>query len=426
MTIISIRPKTPEAYVPLQITGNSVAGVGNVTIRETLGCWAKFSHWICCNTRNWQAFHTNLGIRHIDVQDDNLRARIQAVYMPVIQAPAALSLGLSRDTPLHHACNHYISVKESGDQEAIRDALDAVSNLIEHNADPFLENAEGMNAFDIADNDLALIKVLTRTDKKKAFDHCKDMHDFWDVIYPPCKDKLPEGWQEWIKILKGESLSSKISEISSEVRAPSFLEILQELEGAEKEQGKPLTAKEIKKYLINLNPIFQKAWQLFVDKPPKIRDVPPSYFAKKRIQEEGGEASYSFKSHKIFIESTGSIRQKLITLSFETMNALLRPHYLEISKIMESSETTMPREAYALLVEYIEWDGVQAFYLLFDYKDELDELLEWKEQWIDQNQPNANLTSHTQAYRMTWDNLFAWKYTSRHRAEFQARLKELL
>lgn len=426
MTIISIRPKTPERYVPLQITGNSVAGIGNVTIRETLGCWDKFSHWICCNTRNWQAFQTNLGIRHIDVQDDNLRTRLQAVYRPILpSSPAVLSLDGHRDTPLHHACNNYISVKENGDQEAIRDALDAVRNLIDHDSDPFLKNEEGVCPFDIADNDLALIKILTRTENVRAFDHCMDMHDFWDVVYPPCKDKLPDQWQEWIKILKGESLASKLKEISSELRAPSFLEIIQELERAEKEKGKPLTAKEIKNYLIQRNPIFQKAWQLFGDKPPKIRDVPSSYFAKRRIHEEGEAASYAFKSHKIFIENTGSIRQKIISLSFETMNALLRHHFSDVSHSMDSAETTLPREAYALLDEYLEWDATEAFHRLYDFEDDVEKNSSWEEQWIGQNRPEANLISHTQAYRMTWDNLFAIKYVARHRAEFQDKVRGL-
>lgn len=425
MTIITIRPKTPEAFVPLQITGNNVTGVGNVTIRESLGCFAKFSHWICRNTRNWQAFHTNLGIRHIDVQDDNLRARLQAVYTPHPGAPATLSLDISRDTPLHHACSNYVSIKESGDQEAISDALNAVRNLINSNADPFLRNAEGFCPIDLAENDLELIKVLTRTDKKKAFDHCKNMHDFWDVVYPPCTGELPRGWQEWVKLLKGESPAAKLKEISSELRAPSFLKILEELEEAEKEKGKPLTAKEIKNFLINRNPFFQKTWQLFGDNPPKIRDVPSSYFAKRRVHEEGGAASYLFKSHKILIENSGNLRQKIISLSFETMNALLRPHFLEISQTMKSSEATLSREAYALLDEYIEWEAAQAFYLLFDFEDDIEKNSGWEEQWIDQNRPHENLTSHTQAYRMTWDNLFAWKYVSRHRDEFQAIVREL-
>jgi len=426
MTIISIEPRTPQTHVPLQITGNSVAGVGNVTIRETLGCFAKFSDWICCNTRIWQAFNTNLGVRHIDVQDDNLRNRLQAVYNPPLRvsAPATLSLDVYRDTRLNQACSHYILVKNKGDQEEIRDALNAIRNLIEFNADPFLKNEEGICAFNIANNDLELIKALTRTENVRAFEHCKTIHDFWEVVYPSSIIELPEGHEEWTRLLPESFLPERLQKVLSkdQIEIFSSLEtIIEKLEIEEKKKGKRLTSQEIVDCLRSLYPTFDTICNEFGSNFPKIIEVPSTYFGKNRVHSDGDAALYQSISHIICIEETGNLRQKFINIFYEMMNALQKDRFVKFDRLLRSP-LNPPREVYAFLMGYLEYDSARGFEIFFPKILHVGELRDF---WIRFNNTSAGLVSLAYHFRKVWDKEFAFSYVLSQRQAFENRLKEL-
>jgi len=420
----------------LLIEGNNVVGIGEVTFRESLGCWTKFTDLICCSTRNWRMFHTNLGIRHIDVQDDDLRKRLEAIYNPPTIAlqhrpvsPAKtvnLSLDIYDETRLHRCSKFYMSAKAKGDPVAIEDALNAVRKIVAYGGDPFLATNDGVTSFAIANNDLALIKVLTRTEHIKAFDHCKDIHDFWDVVYPPSTKELPKGHEQWIQLLSQSSLAERLQKIlpREEIEAfPPLEAIIEELRKEEQKKLRSLTAVEIVDHLRVNYPAFETVCKQFGSNFPKIIEVPSSYFGIHRVHLDGNSALYQAETHTIHIEETRDLRLKFEKLFYEMMNALQKEGFEKLSQLMMSEDTRFSREGYSFLMEYLEYGSARAFDILVPKVLPTEELLD---SWIAVNLPfHDGLVPRAFHFRRLWDIYCAWPYISDHRAEFQARLKEL-
>ncbi|HSW72355.1 MAG TPA: hypothetical protein VLG44_02970 [Chlamydiales bacterium] len=433
MTTISLQHPLNRS---LLIDGNYVVGIGDVTIRESLGCFTKFTDWICCSTRVWQAYRTNLGIRHIDVQDDDLRKRLDAVYNPLPIAiqhrpitPARtvnLSLNAYHDTRLLQCCRLYIRSKARENQVEIDDSLNAIRNIMEHGGDPFLATVEGETSFRITRDDLALIKVLTRTENVRAFDHCKDIHDFWDVIYPPSTHELPEGHEEWIRLMPQNSLAERLQKVlpREEIEAfPSFEAIIEDLRKEEQKKDKSLTAQDIFDHLRSRYPAFETICREFGSNLPKIIDLPSSFFSSERVHVDGFAAHYHAESHTIRLEETHDLSVKFVKLFFEMMNALQRGRFEKLGILMITEDTRLPREGYVFLMEYIEHDSARAFEILVPRILDTGDI---RAQWILQNRPTREgLVPHAFHFRRLWDKYCAWPYVCTHRAEFQDRLKKL-
>lgn len=414
------------SFRPLTITDGKIFVDGKSTelaIKESLGWFTRLIDWLCGRHREWVAFDTNLGKLHIDVQDDhinNLIVRATAVYTAAVSStarPASPVLpSLSIHDQLHNACRAYMAAYSN--QAIAKDLLNKIRTLIAGGADPF--------RFHIAGQDLALMKVLTRTENVKAFAHCKNINDFWDVIYKPSIEDLPKGWEEWLKLLPQSSLTERLQQAINpeEIAAmPSLDKIISELEKVEKSLGRKLTAGEILDHLMRYSSI-EITWKQFGSNPPKIVDAPSTLFAESRVHRKGLGARYNSHTHTIFIEESGTLAQKIYGLGFEVMNALQQKGFNQLTSLMNSRERRLPRECFAFLIEYTEFDSGQGLRLLAP-KGALENRA-IREYWITQNKVLGDgLISHTTPYRMRWDEYYAWDYVCNHRAEFQDRLKEL-
>lgn len=431
-TISTQRPSTRSLF----IEGNYVVGIGNVTIRESLSGWTKFTDWICCSTRVWRPFNTNLGVRHIDVQDEVLRKQLEAIFNPppivLRQRPMTpartvnLPLNAYHDTRLHQCCRIYMTAKAKGDHIAGNDTLNAIRKIIAYGGDPFLATVDGVTSFHIAKDDLALIKVLTRTENVRAFEQCKDIHDFWDVIYPPSIRELPEGHEQWIQLLSQNSLAERLQEVLTreEIEAfPPLEAIIEELKKEEQKKLRPLTAGEIVDYLRVNYPAFETVCKQFGSNFPKIIEVPSSYFGVHRVHSDGDAALYKAETHTIHIEETRDLHLKFLKLFFEMMNALQKESFEKLGKLMISEDTSLSREGYSFLMEYLEYGSARAFEILVPKALPTREL---RENWIAVNLPlKDGLVPHAFHFRRLWDNYCAWPYIYTHRDEFQDRLKKL-
>lgn len=434
MATLTVSQGFATTFRPLAITDGKifVDGIATaLTIKESLGLWTRFIDWLCGRQRKWIEFDTNLGKLNIDVQDDrinNLIVRATVVYTAAIGStarPAAPVLpSISIHDELHNACQAYRAAKSN--QAIAKDLLNKIRNLMAQGADPFRLSCVKQNAFHVAGKDLDLVKVLTRTENVKAFDHCKNIHDFWDVIYEPSKEDLPKSWQEWIKLLPQSSLTERLQQTikPEEIAAmPSLDKIIPELEKVEESLGRKLTAGEILDHLMRY-PSIEITWKQFGSTPPKIVDAPSTLFADSRVHRKGLGACYNSHTHTIFIEETGTLAQKIYGLGFEVMNALQQKGFTQLTSLMNSRETRLPRECFAFLTEYTEFDSDQGLRLLAP-KGALANR-DIREYWIVQNMVlGEGLVSHTTHYRMRWDEYYAWDYVCNHRADFDARLKEI-
>ncbi|HSW72357.1 MAG TPA: hypothetical protein VLG44_02980, partial [Chlamydiales bacterium] len=400
-------------------------------IKESLGWLTRFIDWFCGRQRKWVEFDTNLGKVNIDVQDDsinNLIVRATVVYTAAIGStarPAAPVLPSSSiHDQLHNACQAYMAAKSN--PAIAKDLLNRIRNLMAQGADPFRLSCVKQTSFHIAGKDLDLVKVLTRTENVKAFEHCKNIHDFWDVIYEPSTEELPRGWEAWIKLLPQSSLTERLQLAikAEEIEAmPSLDKIIPELEKVEKSLGRKLSAGEILDHLMRYSSI-EITWKQFGSNPPKIVDAPSSFFADSRVHRKGLGACYNSHTHTIFIEETGTLAQKIYGLGFEVMNALQQKGFTQLISLMNSRETRLPRECFAFLIEYTEFDSGQGLRLLAP-KGALENR-DIRECWIVQNMVLGDgLVSHTTPYRMRWDEYYSWDYVCTHRAEFQDKLKKL-
>jgi len=421
---------------PLTITDGKIFVDGKttvLTIQESLSLWARFTDWLFDRQRTWLEFNTNLGKLHIDIHDDNIYNTIvkaSTVYTRAISSTARpekqVGSTISLNERLQQVCRTYASAKTQENPANAKEVLNTIRYLIAQGAEPFYGAAVGKTAFHMAGNDLDLIKVLTRTENAKAFEHCKNIHDFWDVIYQPSTEELPQGWEAWTKLLPQGSLIERLQQaIKPEELAaiPSAEKIISELQSIEQDKGRKLTAQEILDHLMRFSSI-EITWKQFGSNPPKIVDAPSTFFAESRVHRKGVGARYNSHTHTIFIEETGTLAKKIYGLGFEIMNALQQKGFTQLTSLMHSRETRLPRECFAFLIEYTEFDSGQGLRLLAPQG--ALEKRDIREYWIIQNKVLGDgLISHTTPYRMRWDDHYAWDYVCNHRAEFQDRLKEL-
>lgn len=424
----------PISSFRLTITnGNHVDGIGPVTIQESLGYFTRFLDWLFCRKRVWEEFETNLGTLHIDTQDEQLSYLLSRVSLTSGKAirstarPAGPVLSSSTvNARLQQECETYTTAKARGNQTAADNSLNTIRTLMMQSADPFRMD---LTAFHMAGNDLELIKVLTRTENVKAFENCKNIHDFWAIIYPSSTKELPEGREEWIQLLLQDSLplTEQFKQmISPEAVStlPTFKEVVLELE--EQNKDKKLTLQGILDHLRKRCLPFDAAWKKFGFNTPNIVEVPSTFFGGEglRVHYRGGGAVYDEVTHTISIEETGSIQQKIFGLGFEIMNALQQTRFVELTQLMKSRETRLPREGYAFLKEYIEHESRQGLEMTSP-KGTIKKM-DLRTNWLLQNfTSDSRLISHTDYYRRDWDERHAWSWACSHRADFQARITEL-
>lgn len=427
-TLPSIRPSSI-----LTITSeNHIEGIGPVIIRESLGYWTKFCDWLFNRKRSWMEFHTNLGIRHLDVQDESLNARIIAVLRRSIPLGSSVTVPTTQVQPidaLHNACRVYSIAIEQGNAAIAKDMLQKARNLISQGVNPYQQTQLGYSALHFARNHLDLMKVLTGTEHLPAFRYCENIHDFWEVVFPAFTQELPKGADKLIARLTSSSICERIAQaISKEDREkiPTGVQLVAMLEKEEKIRGKPLTSQEILSLLRKEVPQIDAAWNLFKDNPPKVEEVPPSFFDrfKHRVHKPGEGAMYNNETHTIRIEETGSYAQKIYNLGFETMNALQQRSFVELDTVMKAFPIEMTRDPWAFLKEFIENDTAKALQMLAPKAQVQDEDL--LEHWRRANLPfGSGLSTHADFYRKQWDDRFAVSHVCKYNQEFESRLRIL-
>lgn len=454
----TIIPSTSFVVIKESSKGCTIDGIGPVNIRkvgQTLSLWDRFCDWfagLIGRKSEWLALPlTTLGPCQIEVTNPQVAEGLkrvsktsQAALATVAHPAKPVSKSSQKAervdevvfisegrTALHEACiNFHHSLSENDNLKA-NEELGKVRNLILKGANPYQRDNNGRTPFHFAAHHLPLLKILTRTENHPAFAHCKTIHDFWAVIYPPHS----YDWEK-IKVLKPSSIFENLSQaISEEERAklPSKAELAAELEEEEfnqyatqikdaREKGmshlpirKPLTSEQICNFLRKKHPLFDAAWKQFGDHPPRIQENQSS--GQIRIHKKGEDSYYTAHDHVIHMETEGTYSQKIPCLFHETMNALQQD---ECNKLRGD---TFSREDLTFLSEFVEFRSYNGLAMLLpkDYRSgEFTEYLERQHMVADGLE-----FSHSDHYRIYWDKYFSILYIVNQREEFEARLNQL-
>ncbi len=314
------------------------------------------------------------------------------------------AIGRDGKTPLHLAVEN--------------NQLEMARTLIKTHADPFQKDKNGCSPLDLAKKNIVMIRILTGTDQIKAFDQCKNIHDFFAVLFPPNPQQLPPSHEKLerefapskplIKLeLEGKSAGMrfskekflrKISKIDDRVDLKTFCELL-------KQEA----------------PLFNLAWSL-AEHPQKLRlnAIADAHFSKEnRMHPSGVGAEYEFVSHTITINDAASNSNKIYSLFFETINAVQKQ---ELEKTVRWGITgKLDREEFAFCKEFIELRS-------FNWAEQMlqrrafDVLSDW--QRSNQSQ-GPGLISHTDEIRHAWDNDLGFTYLQSHPDFLPKRLQDL-
>ncbi len=307
-------------------------------------------------------------------------------------------------TPLHLAVKH-------NDEELAR-------SLIQAKADPFAEDNKGRSPLDLAKDNMAMIRILTGTDKIEAFDSCENAHDFFAVLFPSDPVSPPANWQE-LATEFAPSDAMKSIEAKSQYYGMGFprKKILAKLHKI----GDSLPIQTICKIMKKEVPSFAFAWsQANQTKTVLLRDKPDSHFSKEaRMHKTGTGAEYDSEMHAITVNADESNKTKIYSLFFETINAVQKKDFGKTLKM--AGEGKLDREEFAFCKEIIECRS-------FNWAERMhsrsgNEILEnWK---FTNRSEETGLISHTEEIRRTWDTDFGWSYLQMHPDLFQNRLKSL-
>jgi hypothetical protein len=285
--------------------------------------------------------------------------------------------------------------------------------LIQRGANPF-EEFNKTCAFQKAwdQNDVRMLRILTCTEGIKAFDECRDRHEFCAVLWPRVPEKIPR--REWHKLVGEVKSCPKLEQFINYAKsAPPSRSLREYFLGLDSDYKARLKAKDphlkkrstenLLRLLLKRSPLFKKAWEL-VNKHTKITIIQLPYEGLKlggdkpiHAQNEG--ACYFHDTHTIRLTPTKTYQQTIFFLVFETMNALQRISFKKAnSKINETS-----RELHALLLERIELNSARWAERILEANPNAS-AEPFCDYWKRMNVPfEKGLGSHADHYRHGWD-----------------------
>lgn len=306
--------------------------------------------------------------------------------------------------------------------------------LMRKGADPYQPNSNGITPLHHARNNLALLKILTKTENHPKFRDCQTVHDFWAIVYPGSKTEIPENCKQLLLKVPMWSIQKVLPQPKDGEILPSMADLVEGLEEEEERQYTLLTQigsvtipresytlsmEQVVAYLRKHHPLFDASLKIAGE--PSIQQ---SDFSGPRFHAEGSSACYSAKSHSIFVEGQAGYADIIYSITFEVMNALGREAFLRIEELAASGE--LSREENTFLVEGLEFKSLSALLVLFPefniHPVNVNFGLRWQMNNISLGE---GLLSHADFTRMKWDALFSIPYFLKHRASFEERLKEL-
>ena len=326
-------------------------------------------------------------------------------------------------TPLHIAV-------VTNNTEAARLLIAAGAKIESHGKSPLY----------FSENNIQMVRILTETESNPAFDSCKDIHDFFEKVFPSSPD-LPENWKAiickvpkspLIKILEQENQSTdQTSEEMLFLKTIGLSDISADDNASQLIFNEGMNAHAIINLLSQKSSIFAQAWKLANQSEPlKVQECSDNTFTylngKHRIHPIGLGACYSDSKHLIRVSKNASTDEKAGSLIFETINAIQKSSFQEADRL--SKEGKLNREEYSILIESIEFNsglwhdkivrqiGYKPICTTTDFPDE----------WRCANQPLAEgLTPHAERYRLEWDIRDSGIYISQNKELFQKRCNEL-
>jgi len=287
--------------------------------------------------------------------------------------------------------------------------------LMARGANPFVQDNQNKSFIQVLCNwgdqkeAFRRLRVCTGTEEIAAFDSCKDIHDFFSVLFPSFKEVFPPNSASLIanvpKCEKLELLNQKADALKEKWpsldQARQVFEILQRWDPTPNPPSFDIAF--ICQLLQKFHPLFDLVW--------KETDN-PQLLETQQMKSQGGytPTGYYFSDdHRILINSKASNREKLDTLALEALHAMQRDAY---SNIWSGS---LDREDYALSVEYTEWRS-------FAFRAKLFKTIEngfldfWK---------RTNRCGHAEAFRRLWDEVGSFRYWSQNQNVMQERINAL-
>jgi hypothetical protein len=245
------------------------------------------------------------------------------------------------------------------------------------------------------------------------------LHHSLDIIFPPCRERLPKDL-EWLeeqkKILDGgtsifEPLNLAWQEKPSSRKAlKDFLRPLMTL--TSDSPIDPLTnsasIETILECLLCHSPLFAKAYELA--SKPSVSEVPGTSIDSRACYDNG--------SHLIMIAKEQTLYYKAESLVFETLNAMQRARMLKVHQLAAAGK--LGREEFTVLIEYLESDTlIWSARITGMYEaDKTYKDYSFSEQWIGINKKvikgGSGLVSHADLYRKQWDDLYSAVYLKKH------------
>lgn len=300
-------------------------------------------------------------------------------------------------------------------------------------------------------NDLKTLKALTETTSHTAFASCKDIHDFFAVLFPPYRDRFPPKWKQFAeKTPKSAELvefeKRVISKYQKEAAAMEKESSIPQAGVKDQADAKPKKKIPSEKELDDLllaNPsknslevlaeslletssfCFRQAWEL-ANHPQKVslQELPKEAFTRegKQMFIKGQEAVYVPNTHSILINKEATWKNKKESLLFETFNSLQR------STIQDLASRCPGREEFAFCVEWIE-TNTEIWRMFFHGNVNLTRSFQEKEDmWKQSNTPvksEEEFISHTENLRYMWDTTHATQYLEKNPTFLKQRLAEL-
>ncbi len=271
-----------------------------------------------------------------------------------------------------------------------------------------IQTALSINRFDI-------VKWALREHPIKAFDSCKDIHDFAAVLFPPYTESLPPDWENFVEqiphtLSELEKTQQDCEAMGIQGSMPLNVFLNSMRDNSSLWVNDPLTAmREVLKF----SPLFAKATDL-ADHPTV--DVLEIYDGPK-INTPGNNAGYFNLLHRIKIE-WGTPSQMTHSLIFETLNAVQRKSF----NFIEDNKCNLDREKFVLGTEWIEtktsnWTS-KIYWGEFSKKTFLD-------CWKQMNKQSGGVVTHAETYRRRWNSYCLGTWIQNHPDLFQKRLSEL-
>jgi len=276
--------------------------------------------------------------------------------------------------------------------------------LIAAGADPFKKDSEGLCALDYAIlyEDLKLLKILTQTISHPAFDSCKDIHDFFSLLFPPSRDCFPPNWERYVKKIPK---SAELVEFEAEAirlketkRLPKLTFTPDELEQILFKSDRKNLLQIIKENLLQKSLLFRAAWTL-ANRPETVTfsEGPEEEFSG-RSHSPGQGAHYDPATHSITINQNAPLKSKIEDLIFETFNAL------QVSIAKAWLDTPREREESVFGREWIEITTRQWTDIVYNPDIQLFSIDRKQQIWKKMNATRiVGIPSHAEVQRQDWD-----------------------